>query len=78
MLLGISTSGNASNVGSALVVGRAMGMTHDRAHRKGRRGDGRAVRHPIAVPAARTFEVQELHLPVYHCLCAMVEERFFP
>jgi D-sedoheptulose 7-phosphate isomerase len=31
----------------------------------------------IAVPATRTFEVQELHLPVYHCLCAMVEERFF-
>jgi D-sedoheptulose 7-phosphate isomerase len=32
----------------------------------------------IAVPATRTFEVQELHLPVYHCLCAAVEERFFP
>ncbi len=31
----------------------------------------------IAVPADRTFEVQELHLPVYHCLCAMVEEHFF-
>jgi D-sedoheptulose 7-phosphate isomerase len=31
----------------------------------------------IAVPAASTQEVQELHLPVYHCLCAMIEERFF-
>jgi D-sedoheptulose 7-phosphate isomerase len=31
----------------------------------------------IDVPATRTFEVQELHLPVYHCLCAMVEAHFF-
>jgi phosphoheptose isomerase len=31
----------------------------------------------IAVPARRTFEVQELHLPVYHCLCAMVEANFW-
>jgi len=32
----------------------------------------------INVPARRTFEVQELHLPVYHCLCMMVEGHFFP
>jgi D-sedoheptulose 7-phosphate isomerase len=31
----------------------------------------------IRVPADRTHEVQELHLPVYHCLCAMLEARFF-
>ena len=32
----------------------------------------------INVPATRTFEVQELHLPVYYCLCMMVEGHFFP
>jgi D-sedoheptulose 7-phosphate isomerase len=32
----------------------------------------------ISVPARKTHEVQELHLPVYHCLCAMVEAHFFP
>ena len=31
----------------------------------------------IRVPERETFKVQELHLPVYHCLCAMAEERFF-
>jgi predicted AAA+ superfamily ATPase len=29
------------------------------------------------VPEKETFKVQELHLPVYHCLCAMLEEEFF-
>jgi D-sedoheptulose 7-phosphate isomerase len=31
----------------------------------------------IRVPADKTHEVQELHLPVYHCLCAMIEAHFF-
>ena len=32
----------------------------------------------IAVPEAETFRAQELHLSVYHCLCLMLERRFFP
>ncbi|MHC1694837.1 MAG: hypothetical protein AB9835_06135 [Eubacteriales bacterium] len=31
----------------------------------------------IAVPERETYKVQELHLPVYHALCAMLEKRFF-
>ena len=31
----------------------------------------------IRVPATETYMIQELHLPVYHCLCLMLEERFF-
>ena len=31
----------------------------------------------IAVPAVETYQVQELHLPIYHCLCAAVEAHFF-
>ena len=31
----------------------------------------------IRVPEVETFMVQELHLPVYHCLCLMLESRFF-
>ena len=31
----------------------------------------------IRVPETETFKVQELHLPVYHCLCLMLEQRFF-
>jgi D-sedoheptulose 7-phosphate isomerase len=78
MLIGISTSGNAANVRAALVVARALGM---RTVGLTGAGGGRMAGLCdilIAVPARRTFEVQELHLPVYHCLCAMVEAHFFP
>ncbi|MGO9310478.1 MAG: SIS domain-containing protein [Spirochaetia bacterium] len=78
VLLGISTSGNAANVRSALVVGRAVGMTTVGLTGRGGGKMAGLCDILIAVPAARTFEIQELHLPVYHCLCAMVEKRFFP
>ncbi len=76
-LLGISTSGNAANVIAALVTARAVGMgTVGLAGGSGGRMRGRCDV-LVAVPGSRTFEVQELHLPVYHCLCAMLEDRFF-
>ena len=31
----------------------------------------------IRVPRTMTYQIQELHLPVYHCLCLMLEEAFF-
>ena len=31
----------------------------------------------IKVPETETYMIQELHLPVYHCLCLMLEDRFF-
>ena len=31
----------------------------------------------IIVPESETFKIQELHLPVYHALCLMLEEHFF-
>jgi D-sedoheptulose 7-phosphate isomerase len=77
VLLGISTSGNASNVRSALVVGRAMGMTTIGLTGRGGGAMAGLCDILIAAPATRTFEIQELHLPIYHCLCAMIEERFF-
>jgi D-sedoheptulose 7-phosphate isomerase len=77
VLLGISTSGNAANVIAALVTARAVGMAT--VGLTGASGGGMRGRCDVlvAVPASRTFEVQELHLPVYHCLCAMLEDRFF-
>jgi D-sedoheptulose 7-phosphate isomerase len=76
-LLGISTSGGAANVIAALVTARAVGMaTVGLTGESGGRMRGRCDV-LVAVPGTRTFEVQELHLPVYHCLCAMLEDRFF-
>ncbi len=31
----------------------------------------------IRVPETETYMIQELHLPVYHCLCLMLEDHFF-
>jgi D-sedoheptulose 7-phosphate isomerase len=76
-VLGISTSGNAANVIAALVTARALGMaTLGLTGQSGGRMRGRCDV-LVAVPGSRTFEIQELHLPVYHCLCAMLEDRFF-
>jgi D-sedoheptulose 7-phosphate isomerase len=77
VLLGISTSGNAANVRAALCVARADGLRT--IGLTGRAGGKMAPLCDvlIRVPADRTFEVQELHLPVYHCLCAMAEAHFF-
>jgi D-sedoheptulose 7-phosphate isomerase len=77
VLLGISTSGNAANVRAAFCVARANGLRT--IGLTGRTGGAMAGLCDvlIRVPAERTFEVQELHLPVYHCLCAMAEAHFF-
>ena len=77
ILICISTSGNADNViNAALVAGvsglKIIGLTGE---------SGGAVRDLcdvcIRVPSAGVPLIQELHLPVYHTLCAMVEEYFF-
>jgi D-sedoheptulose 7-phosphate isomerase len=76
-LLGLSTSGNARNVLAALCVARALGMkTIGMTGRDGGKMKGRCDV-LIRVPADKTHEVQELHLPVYHTLCAMLEAHFF-
>ena len=31
----------------------------------------------IVVPEQETFKIQELHLPVYHALCLMLEDHFY-
>ena len=77
VLLGISTSGNAQNVAAAAKVARALGIPV--IGLAGEKGGMLAALADIAVrvPETETYRVQELHLPVYHCLCAAVEEHFF-
>ncbi len=78
VLLGISTSGNAGNVRAALVAARAIGVTTIGLTGRGGGKVAGLCDVLIAVPAEKTFEVQELHLPVYHCICATLEAHFFP
>ena len=77
VLLAISTSGNSKNVLYAAVAARARGM----------KVIGLTGANPckldayadvcIKVPETETYKIQELHLPVYHCLCLMLETHFF-
>jgi D-sedoheptulose 7-phosphate isomerase len=77
VFLGISTSGNSKNVISASVVARALGIKVIAL--TGRKGGELAQVADVAirVPEDETYMIQELHLPVYHCLCLMLEDRFF-
>lgn len=77
VFLGISTSGNSKNIMNATVVARALGVRI--ISLTGRSGGLLANVSDVAikVPADKTHIIQELHLPVYHCLCLMLEERFF-
>lgn len=77
VLLGISTSGNSLNVIYAAVTAKAKGMkviglTGAKDSKLSEFADV-----CIQVPETETFKIQELHLPVYHCLCLMLEEEFF-
>ena len=77
VFLGISTSGNSRNVMSATVVARALGIKI--IGLTGAKGGELAGVADVCVkaPETETYMIQELHLPIYHCWCLMLEERFF-
>ena len=77
VLLTISTSGNSKNCVYAATVAKAKNMQVV-AFLGGSGGALKTLADAsVTVPEKETFKVQELHLPVYHCLCAMLEEEFF-
>ncbi len=77
VLLGISTSGNAENVVNALITAKVIGLKTIGLTGKsgGKLRDYCDV--VIGVEGTDTAEIQELHLPVYHALCKMLELHFF-
>ncbi len=77
ILIGISTSGNSQNVIDALIVAKAKGLiTIGLSGKTG--GKMKAYcDFLINVPETRTAFVQELHLPIYHTICMMVEDALF-
>lgn len=77
VLLAISTSGNAKNVVLAARTAKSMGMSV--IGLTGVKGGNLAEIADICicVPETETYRVQELHLPVYHAICAAVEAAFF-
>lgn len=77
VFLGISTSGNSSNILAAAIVARAMGIRV--VGLTGMTGGKLADMSDVAVRVSEmeTYKVQELHLPVYHCWCMMLEDYFY-
>lgn len=77
VFLGISTSGNSKNVLYAATIAHAKGMkviglTGAKDSKLAQMSDV-----CINVPQTETYMIQEFHLPVYHCLCLMLEDEFF-
>ncbi len=77
VFLGISTSGNSKNILFAAVAAKAKGMkviglTGEKNSKLAELADV-----CIQAPNTETYMIQELHLPIYHCLCLMLEDRFF-
>ncbi len=77
VFLAISTSGNSKNVGYAVTVAKALGLKVIALTGK----DGGKLKKmadcAIVAPSEETFMIQELHLPIYHALCLMLEETYF-
>lgn len=77
VLLAISTSGNSKNLIYAALTARAKNMPVVLLSGK----DGGKLRAiadvSIVVPNQKTYQIQELHLPIYHALCLQLEDKFF-
>ncbi len=77
VFLGISTSGNSKNMLFAATTAHAKGMKVI-----GLTGakDSKLMNMSdvcIKAPQTETYMIQELHLRIYHCLCLMLEDKFF-
>ena len=77
VFIGISTSSNSKNIVQASVIAKAVGIKV--IVLTGQSG-GKLQNYSdvcVKAPETETFKIQELHLPIYHCWCMMLEERFF-
>lgn len=77
VFLGISTSGNSKNILYAAVTAHAKGMKV--IGLTGAKDSKLETLSDVCIkaPQTETYMIQELHLPIYHCLCLMLEDRFF-
>lgn len=77
VLIAISTSGNSANCVRAAETAKALGITSIALTGARESRLSKICDVTVRVPETETFKVQEYHLPVYHCLCAALEEEIF-
>ena len=77
LLIGISTSGNSKNVVNAVKVAKSLGVKTIALTGKTGGELKQLADVTICAPSTETYKIQEYHLPIYHYLCAKVEEEFF-
>ena len=77
VFLGISTSGNSKNILYAATVAKAKGLKVIAL--TGAKDSKLSALADVTIRSSqtRTYMIQEHHLPIYHCLCLMLEDRFF-
>lgn len=76
-LVVFSTSGNSENIVYALKAAKAKGIKSVAVTGINESKCSDIADVTIRLPEKETFKVQELTLPVYHCLAAMIEDNFF-
>lgn len=77
LLICISTSGNSKNAVAAAKTAKAMGVSTLALTGKAGGKLASICDCTIKAPETETFKVQELHLPIYHYLCAHLESKVF-
>ena len=77
VLVALSTSGNSANCVAAAEVMKAVGGKSIAFTGANESRLSQVCDVAIRVPESETYKVQELHLPVYHALCAAIEEEMF-
>ena len=77
VFMAMSTSGNSENILYAAITAKAKGLKVIGLTGKGGGKLASLADVMIAVDEEETYRAQELHVPVYHCLCLMLEEYFF-
>lgn len=77
ILWGISTSGNSKNIVSAVITAKSIGLKTFAMTGEKESSLSELCDVCIKVKGSETYKIQELHLPVYHTLCMILEDYFF-
>lgn len=77
VLIALSTSGNSKNVVNAAITAKALGGKVVSITGESKGSLFSFSNETVLLPCSETYKIQELTLPVYHAICAMLESEMF-